>query len=381
MQLLDVYPLYDLEPVKASGCFLWDEKGTQYLDLYGGHAVISIGHSHPRYVRRLCEQLQKMGFYSNSVKNSLQESLAHKLGKLSGLDTFRLFLVNSGAEATENALKLAAFHTGRTKIIALKGAFHGRTSAAVAVTDNPRIQSPLNPASHVVHIPVNDREALNREMASGDVCAVIIESIQGVAGAYVTSDEFWREARRLCDAYGTVLVADEIQAGYGRTGYFFGYQSAGVMPDLVTMAKGMGNGFPVGGVLVRPKFDTWHGMLGTTFGGNHLAVTAAHAVLEVLEEEALLENAAKQGTFLRDALKHVKGIKEVRGKGLMVGIESAVPAKTIRKKLLFDHHIFTGSAAQAETLRILPPLCIQQAQLERFVQAFSEVLAQEMARL
>ena len=381
MNLLNVYPLFELEPVRAEGCYIWDKNDTRYLDLYGGHAVISIGHSHPHYVQRVNEQLQRMGFYSNSVQNPLQTELAKKLGELAGLPDFRLFLINSGAEAMENALKIAAFHTQRTKVIALKGAFHGRTSAAVAITDNPKIQSTLNPASHVVHIPLNDLEALEKEIQNGDVCAVVAEGIQGVAGAYVPSDRFWQEARRLCDLHGTVLIADEIQSGYGRSGHFFAYQSSGIEPDLVTIAKGMGNGFPVGGVLVHPKFDAWYGMLGTTFGGNHLAMAACLAVLEVIEEEKLLENAQNIGAYLLQRMQNIPSLREIRGKGLMLGLELDRPAKEIRKELLFDHQVFTGSAAQPHTLRILPPLNLPTEAVDVFASALKTVLAREPATL
>lgn len=381
MKLLNVYPLYDLEPIRAEGCYLWDKEGTQYLDLYGGHAVISIGHSHPHFIKRISDQLQKMGFYSNSVQNPLQVELAAKLGKLSGLENFRLFLINSGAEAMENALKVAAFHNKRSKIVALKGAFHGRTSAAVAITDNPKIQSTLNPASHVVHIPMDDLEALEQEMRSGEVCAVVAEGVQGVAGAYVPSDNFWREARRLCDLHGAVLIADEIQSGYGRSGHFFAYQSSGIEPDLVTIAKGMGNGFPVGGVLVHPKFDAWYGMLGTTFGGNHLAMAACLAVLEVIAEEGLQEKALKLGAYFRERLTGLSFIKEIRGKGLMIGMELDRPAKDVRRELLMEHRVFTGSAAQPHTLRILPPLSIEKEQIDVCIDALKVVCEREPAAL
>ena len=381
MKLLNVYPLYDLEPVRAEECYLWDKEGTRYLDLYGGHAVISIGHSHPHFVRRISDQLQKMGFYSNSVQNPLQVELAAKLGKLSGLENFRLFLINSGAEAMENALKVAAFHNKRSKIVALKGAFHGRTSAAVAITDNPKIQSTLNPASHVVHIHMDDLEALEREMRTGEVCAVVAEGVQGVAGAYVPSDNFWREARRLCDLHGTVLIADEIQSGYARSGHFFAYQSSGIEPDLVTIAKGMGNGFPVGGVLVHPKFDAWYGMLGTTFGGNHLAMAACLAVLEVIEEEGLQEKASELGTYFREQLRGLSFIEEIRGKGLMIGMELDRPAKEVRRELLMEHQVFTGSAAQPHTLRILPPLSIKKEQIDVCIDALKVVCEREPAAL
>ena len=387
MKLLNVYPLFDLEPVRAEGCYLWDKNGVKYLDLYGGHAVISIGHSHPHYVERITYQLHKMGFYSNSVHNSLQVELAEKLEQLSGLNGYGLFLVNSGAEAIENALKMAAFHTSQpqktspNKVIAVKGAFHGRTSAAVAVTDNPKIRTVLNPADHVVHVPFNDCDALEREMNEGELCAVILEGIQGVAGAYTPSAEFWQLARNLCDQKGAVLIADEVQSGFGRSGDFFAFQHAGVRPDIITMAKGMGNGFPIGGILVDQKFETWYGMLGTTFGGNHLAMAASLAVLEVLEKEALMANAREMGAYLVGRLEGMKGIREIRGRGLMRGIELDLPAKTVRKELLFEHQIFTGSSAQAHTLRILPPLNVNREQLDSFVRALEQVLRREHANL
>ncbi|MEM6633974.1 MAG: aspartate aminotransferase family protein [Bacteroidota bacterium] len=383
MKLLNVYPLFDLEPVRAEGSYFWDKKGVKYLDLYGGHAVISIGHSHPHYVERITEQLQKIGFYSNSVHNSLQLALGEKLSKLSGLTNFRLFLVNSGAEAIENALKMAAFHTARgthtppKKVIAVKGAFHGRTSAAVAVTDNPKIRTALNPADHVVHIPFNDIQTLEKEMENSSVCAVILEGIQGVAGAYTPTQEFWIAARRLCDQHGAVLIADEVQSGFARSGKFFAFQHAGVIPDIITMAKGMGNGFPIGGILVNQSFDAWYGMLGTTFGGNHLAMSASLAVLEVIEEENLMENAKTVGEYLEKSLLKIQGIREIRGMGLMRGIELDRPAKGVRKELLFAHQIFTGSSAQPHTLRILPPLNIKQEQLDSFVSALDTVLKKE----
>ena len=372
MNLFPVYPLFDITPVKGQGAWIWDDQGQKYLDLYGGHAVISIGHSHPHYVQRIQEQLSRIGFYSNSVQNPLQQELAEKLGKLSGYDDYSLFLINSGAEAIENALKLASFHTKRTKIIAFKGAFHGRTSAAVAITDNPKIQAPINPTSHVVYIPFNDVDALEWEMAKGDVCAVIAESMQGVGGVYVTSDEFWQAARRLCDKHGTVLIADEIQAGYGRSGRFFGHQYSGVRADLITIAKGMGNGFPIGGVLIGPQFEAWYGMLGTTFGGNHLACAAALAVLEVMESEKLVGHAESMGNYLMDKLRSHPLVKEVRGKGLMIGLELTVPAGDIRKKLLFENHIFTGSSL-THVIRLLPPLNLTQEEADVFLANFEAV--------
>lgn len=370
MNLFPVYPLFDIEPVSGQGAWIWDAQGNKYLDLYGGHAVISIGHSHPHYVERVQKQVSQLGFYSNSVQNPLQEALARKLGKLSGYEDYSLFLINSGAEAIENALKLASFHTGRTKIIVFEKAFHGRTSAAVAITDNPKIQAPINPTAHVVHIPFNDIDALEKEMAKGDVCAVVAESIQGVGGIHVVSDEFWQAARGLCDKYESVLIADEIQAGYGRSGRFFGHQYSGVRADLITVAKGMGNGFPIGGVLIGPQFEAWYGMLGTTFGGNHLACAAALAVLEVIEKENLVAQAETMGDYLMHALQKHPLVKEVRGKGLMIGLELHVPAAEIRKTLLFDNHIFTGSASMKNVLRLLPPLNLKKEEADLFLEKF-----------
>lgn len=374
MKLFDVYPLFDIEPVKGVGAYVWDARGQRYLDLYGGHAVISIGHSHPHYVRRLTTQLEQLGFYSNSVQNRLQEELAALLGRQSGYDSYALFLINSGAEAIENALKLASFYNQRKKVIVVDKAFHGRTAGAVAITDNPRIQAAINPAYHVYKLPLNDLSALEAEMKTGDVCALVLEGIQGVGGIYTPEPAYWQAARELCDKYDTVLIADEIQSGYGRSGRFFAHQYAEVRPDLITVAKGMGNGFPMGGVLIHPRFEPWPGMLGTTFGGNHLACAAGLAVLEVLEEERLIEHAAQMGAFLMDALQDHPGVAEVRGQGLMIGLQLKGPAKPVREALLFEHHIFTGSASQAETLRLLPPLNIGREVLETFLSAFSQVM-------
>lgn len=373
MNLFSVYPLFDIAPVSGQGSWIWDEKGQKYLDLYGGHAVISIGHSHPHYVERVQSQVSRLGFYSNSVQNPLQEALAEKLGKLSGYEDYSLFLINSGAEAVENALKLASFHTGRNRVIVFEKAFHGRTSAAVAITHNPKIQALINPSSHVAYIPFNDIAALEEELALGDVCAVVAESIQGVGGIHVVSDEFWHAARSLCDKHGSLLIADEIQAGYGRSGRFFGHQYSGVRPDLITVAKGMGNGFPVGGVLISPQFKPWYGMLGTTFGGNHLACAAALAVLEVIEAENLIEHAEAMGNYLKGNLQKHPLVKEVRGKGLMIGLELKVPAADIRKELLFTHHIFTGSSSMKNVLRLLPPLNLKREEADLFLEKFEEI--------
>jgi acetylornithine aminotransferase len=375
MNLFDVYPLYDITPVRAEGATLWDEQGQPYLDLYGGHAVISIGHGHPRYVAAITEQLGQLGFYSNAVKNPLQQVLAEKLGALSGYDPFQLFLCNSGAEAMENALKLASFHTRRRKVIFLERSFHGRTASAVAITDNQKIQAPVNATDHVTRLRFNDLGGLENLLESENYCAVVIEGVQGVGGIHVPNTEFLRGARRLCDRTGTCLILDEIQAGYGRTGKFFAHQHAGIQPDLITIAKGMGNGFPIGGVMVAPHLKPWHGMLGTTFGGNHLACAAGIAVLDVIAEEALIPHAAQVGESLIAALERLPQIKEVRGLGLMIGAELPGPVAAVRKTLLFDHHIFTGSSSDPNTIRLLPPLNLTQEQADHFIEAFGNVLA------
>lgn len=373
MQLFDVYPLYDIEPVRAQGSTLWDSKGQKYIDLYGGHAVISIGHSHPLYVERITEQLRNIGFYSNSVKISSQERLAEKLGEISGLRDYQLFLVNSGAEANENALKLASFHTGRTKIIAFTKAFHGRTSAAVAATDNPSIKAPINFDSHVQFVPFNDVEAVSAAIDT-DTCAVIMEGIQGVGGIHVATEEFMRAIRTKCDETGAVFIHDSVQCGYGRSGEFFTFQHTDILPDLVTTAKGMGNGFPIGGVLISPKFQAKHGLLGTTFGGNHLASVAAGAVLDVIQEEKLIENAAQLGNYWMQELRGFsKGIREVRGQGLMIGIEFEEEVGPIRSKLLHEHHLFTGVAGR-HTLRLLPSLALKKEEADIFLDALKQVL-------
>ncbi|MEL7535159.1 MAG: aminotransferase class III-fold pyridoxal phosphate-dependent enzyme [Bacteroidota bacterium] len=374
MKLFDVYPLFDIAPVRAQGAKLWDAEGNEYLDLYGGHAVISIGHSHPHYVKRIEEQLHKMGFYSNSVQNPLQADLAQKLGELSGYDDFSLFLINSGAEAIENALKLASFHTGREGVVMVDKAFHGRTSAAVAITDNPKIKAPLNYSHHVKQVPLNNIEILGSVLRQQDNCALVLESMQGVGGVFMPDDDYLKAARKLCDETGTVLIMDEIQAGYGRSGKFFGHQHAGIKADLITIAKGMGNGFPIGGVMIGPQFEAWYGMLGTTFGGNHLACAAALAVLEVIETEKLIPKAASMGAYLKQALEAMPEIKEVRGRGLMLGMELYGPAKPIRAHLLKQHHIFTGSSSHPNTLRLLPPLNINQSQADQFLSALASSL-------
>lgn len=355
MKTFDVYSLYDIEPVKGKGSWVYDTDGTAYLDLYGGHAVISIGHAHPHYVQAISEQVARMGFYSNSVINSLQDKLAANLGRISGYEEYALFMCNSGAEANENAVKLASFVTGRSRVIAFNKSFHGRTSGAVALTDNPKIVSPFNQTDKVTFVPLNDVEAVERELSKGDVAAVIIEGIQGVAGIYAPNDNFLQALRVLTNKYGAMLILDEVQSGYGRTGQFFAHQHAGIRPDLITMAKGMGNGFPIGGVLISPEIMPVKGMLGTTFGGNHLACAAAIAVLDVIEEENLIENAAKVGEQIINDVTKMDGVKEVRGRGLMIGVEVDGNAPEIRKKILFDNHVFTGGAGLT-TVRLLPAL-------------------------
>lgn len=373
MKLFNVYPLFNIEITAGKGCHTYDSQGNEYLDLYGGHAVISIGHSHPYYVRKITEQAQKLVFYSNSVINSLQQQLADKLGRLSGYDDYALFLINSGAEANENALKLASFHTGKKKVIAFSKSFHGRTSAAVKVTDNPKIVAPINDTFEVAFLPLNQIERVEAEVAAGDVCAVIIEGIQGVGGIQVPDTQFLKSLREICTQNGVVLILDEVQSGYGRTGKFFAHQHAGIRPDLITVAKGMGNGFPIGGVLISPDFTPAYGMLGTTFGGNHLACTAACAVLDVMENEKLVENAATVGEYLISELKRIPQIKEVRGKGLMIGLEFDYPVKELRNKLLFEQHIFTG-ASGTNVIRLLPPLSLSQKEVNYFIDRLKHIL-------
>ena len=376
MKLFDVYSLLDMEPVKAQGAYLWDKAGQEYLDFYGGHAVISIGHTHPHYVEKISEQLSKIGFYSNAVINSLQVELAEKLGALSGYDDYSLFLCNSGAEANENALKLASFTTGRERVLAMRSAFHGRTSLAVTVTDNPAIQAPVNKTDKVSFIPFNDAEALRKELSSGKYAAVIVEPIQGVGGIQVATDEFMLAAREACDATGTMLIADEIQAGYGRSGKFFSHQWSGVKADIITLAKGIGNGFPIGAVMISPSIPAKKGMLGTTFGGSHLACAAAIAVADVVKDENLVENARVMGEKIMTGIAGVSGVKDIRGRGLIIGIDLSVPQADFRKVLREKHHIMTGLTGQY-TLRLLPPLMIGQAEADRFVEAF-RATAQEM---
>lgn len=372
MNLFEVYKLWDIEPVRGLGTTLWDKDGAEYTDLYGGHAVISVGHSHPHYVKMLSEQLSKLGFYSNAVQNSLQKDLATRLGRLCGYDDYRLFLCNSGAEANENALKVASFHTGKAKVLAFRKAFHGRTSGAVAATDNPKIQAPFNSTDNIVFAPLNNLEAVDNELAKGGFAAVIIEGIQGVAGIYEPEQEFINGLRSLCDRYGCLLILDEIQSGYGRTGRFFAHQHYGVRADIVTMAKGMGNGFPIGGVLISPAIKASFGMLGTTFGGNHLACTAALAVLDIIENEHLIENAAIIGEYFERAFKEHQTLKEYRGKGLMIGLELKDRYIGLRDRLLFEKHFFTG-AAGAQVIRLLPSLTISRETAESFVNAWNEL--------
>ncbi|MDO4461105.1 MAG: aminotransferase class III-fold pyridoxal phosphate-dependent enzyme [Bacteroidia bacterium] len=373
MNLFDVYSLFDVIPVKGQGCHVWDDKGQEYLDLYGGHAVISVGHTHPHYVKRISDQLNKIGFYSNSVINPLQVELAEKIGKISGYDDYSLFLVNSGAEANENALKLASFHTGKDKVVAFRHSFHGRTSGAVAVTDNPKIVSPFNAVHKVLWAELNNISSVEEHLKSGEVAAVIIEGIQGVGGIHIPTNEFLQDLRALCDKYDVVLILDEIQSGYGRSGKFFAHQYSGIKADVITMAKGIGNGFPLGGILIAPKFEPVKGMLGTTFGGNYLAMAAGIAVAEIFEQEGLVENAAKVGQYILDHLPKSDKIKEVRGIGMMIGIEFHESIKEIRTKLLFEKHIFTGVAGP-NMIRLLPPLCLTQAEADRFLEAFAELL-------
>lgn len=373
MKLFDVYPLNDITIVKAKGSYVWDDKDQRYLDLYGGHAVISIGHTHPHYVKRLEDQLHKVGFYSNSIKIPLQVELAEKLGKVSGKEDYQLFMCNSGAEANENALKLASFYNGRKKIIAFKKAFHGRTSLAVAVTDNPNIVAPVNQTENVIFLPFNDEAALEAAFKNNDISSVIIEGIQGVGGINVASDSFLQKIRSLCDQYNAVYIADSVQCGYGRSGKFYAHDHSGVNADIYTMAKGMGNGFPVAGISIAPKIQPKHFMLGTTFGGNHLACAAALAVLEVIEADGLIENAANVGNYLIEELKGLPHINEVRGKGLMIGIDLPEELKMVKKNLLFNHKIFTGEA-KPNVIRLLPALNISKVEADIFLEAFKKEL-------
>lgn len=379
MTLFDVYPLFDINIVKGRGCSVWDDKGQEYLDLYGGHAVISIGHCHPHYVEKLTEQLNALGFYSNSVINDLQRQLAERLGKACGYDDYQLFLINSGAEANENALKLASFKTGRTRVLSAAKAFHGRTSLAVEATDNPKIIAPINANNHVTYLPLNDLEAWERELAKGDVCACIIECIQGVGGIKLATEEFAKGLQAACRKYGAVLICDEIQCGYGRSGKFFAHQWLGIRPDLITVAKGIGNGFPMGAVLISPDFKSEYGQLGTTFGGNHLACAAALAVLDVMESEHLVDNAHEAGEYLMAKLKELqateKRITDVRGRGLMIGIDLDMPHKALRQNLVYTQHCFTGCAS-TNILRLLPPLCFTKSMTDDFIERLKKAFAE-----
>ena len=383
MKLFDVYPLFDVNIVKGKGCRVWDEKGQEYLDLYGGHAVISIGHSHPHYIQKVTEQLGQIGFYSNSVINKLQVQLAERLGKISGYDDYQLFLINSGAEANENALKLASFTNGRTRVLSAQKAFHGRTSLAVEVTNNPKIIAPINDNGHVTYLPLNDLPAWEAELQKGDVCAVILECIQGVGGIQLATKEFAQGLAAACKKYGTILICDEIQCGYGRSGKFFAHQWLDIRPDIITVAKGIANGFPMSGVLIAPDFKPVYGQLGTTFGGNHLACAAALAVLDVFEQENLVENARVVGDYLMEQLRSVCScgtatdstthIKDVRGRGLMIGIDLDIPHKDVRQPLIYSEHCFTGCAG-TNVLRLLPPLCLTKAEADQFIEKLTKVL-------
>ena len=375
MNLFDVYPLFDITIDRGEGAKVWDDKGEEYLDLYGGHAVISIGHSHPHYVEKITEQVKKLGFYSNSVKNPLQQEVADKLGRLSGYEDYQLFLINSGAEANENALKLASFYNKRTRVLAIEKAFHGRTSLAVEATNNPKIIAPVNANNHVTFLPINDLSAWEAEINKGDICACIIECIQGVGGIRLVDKDFLYGIQKLCEAHNTVLICDEIQCGYGRSGKFFAHQHLGVKPDIITVAKGIGNGFPMGGVLISPKFKPVYGQLGTTFGGNHLACAAAIAVLDVMKDEQLVKNAAVVGEHLMKRLKeaNLPHVADVRGRGLMIGIELDMPYKEVRSALLFKEHCFTGCSG-TNVIRLLPPLCLTIEQADQFVEKFTKVL-------
>lgn len=377
MKLFDVYPLFDINIVKGRGCTVWDDNGQEYLDLYGGHAVISIGHCHPHYIEMVGLQLDMLGFYSNSIINRLQTELAERLGRACGYDDYQLFLINSGAEANENALKLASFTNGRTRVLSAEKAFHGRTSLAVEVTNNPKIIAPINDCGHTTYLPLNDLAAWEAELAKGDVCACIIECIQGVGGIRLATPEFAQGLAEACKRHGTVLICDEIQCGYGRSGRFFAHQWLGIRPDLITVAKGIGNGFPMGAVLISPEFKPVYGQLGTTFGGNHLACTAALAVLDVMEEERLVDNARETGSYLMGQLKALQAscrhITDVRGRGLMVGIELDMPYKDVRNRLVYEEHVFTGCSG-TNTLRLLPPLCFTKAMADEFVARLKKCL-------
>jgi len=372
MNLFNVYPLFDITPVKAKDVFIYDQNNIQYLDLYGGHAVISIGHSHPTYIKNISEQLSKLGFYSNSIQNPLQKELAEKLGKLSNCEDYQLFLCNSGAEANENALKLASFHTDKKKVIAFKNSFHGRTSAAVSVTDNPKIIAPLNAQHNVEFIKLGDLFSVEKELQKGDVCAIIIEIIQGVGGLDESTTEFYQGLDKLCKQYNALLIADEVQSGFGRTGDFFAFQKHNITPDIISMAKGMGNGFPIGGILIHPNIKASFGLLGSTFGGNYLACSASISVLDILKDENLMKNATKMSNYFMTKVQQLPIIKTIKGRGLMLGLEFDFPIAELRKNLIYKHHIFTGSAKNQNLLRILPPLTIQREHIDMFFTALKK---------
>ena len=378
MKLFDVYPLYDVEPVKAEDCTVWDKEGKEYLDLYGGHAVISIGHAHPHYVNKLKTQLDQIGFYSNAVQNSLQKELADKLGKLSDCDDYELFLCSSGAEANENALKLASFHNGKHRVVAFQNGFHGRTSAAVAATDNKAIIAPINAQQQVTILPLGDLSMVEAELKKGDVCAVIIEPVQGVGGLDQANTDFFQGLSKLCKQHDTCLILDEVQSGFGRTGKFFGFQHHNIDPDIISMAKGMGNGFPIGGILIAPHIKSKYGLLGTTFGGNHLACAACIAVLDVLEKESLIQKAAITGEYFMEKAREIPGVINLKGRGLMLGVEFSEPVGELRKQLIYEKHMFTGGAKNKSLLRILPPLTIQKEQIDAFIEAVKEVVNSEV---
>jgi len=374
MSLFNVYPLFDITPVKAKDVYVFDENDEKYLDLYGGHAVISIGHSHPKYVKNISEQVGKIGFYSNSIQNPLQAKLADQIEQLSGCKDYQLFLCNSGAEANENALKLASFHTGKKKVVAFKNGFHGRTSAAVAATDNPKIVAPINAQQEVEILELGDVAGVEKALAKGDVCAVIVECIQGVGGLDETTTEFYQEIDKLCKQYNTCFIADEVQSGFGRTGDFFAYQKHGIEPEIISIAKGMGNGFPIGGVLIHPSFEASYGLLGTTFGGNHLACVASSTVLEVIEEEKLMDNAKEISGYFMEKAKELPKVKNIKGRGLMLGLEFDFPIKELRKNLIFEHKIFTGSAKNPNVIRILPSLTVKKEHIDAFFNALQSEL-------
>lgn len=374
MELFNVYPLYNITPVKAKDVYVYDNQGIEYLDLYGGHAVISIGHSHPTYVTKVQEQVASLGFYSNAIQNPLQKELADKLGALSGCDDYNLFLCNSGAEANENALKVASFATGKARVISFTNSFHGRTSAAVAATDNPKINAPINLQQQVTFLPLGDIDAVKTELEKGDVCAVILEFIQGVGGLDESTAEFYESVDQLCKANKVFLIADEVQSGYGRTGDFFAFQAYNVTPEVISMAKGMGNGFPIGGILIHPSIEAWHGMLGTTFGGNHLACAAGIAVLDVLKEQDLLNHVTEVYAYFKEKAAEIPQVKTIKGRGLMLGMEFDFEVAELRKKLIYDYHIFTGSANNKKLLRILPPLTVTKEHIDTFINALTEIL-------